>query len=63
MRKYILSIIAVLTIGYILKKEEFIYCIGDTFYVFTYLTIAFYVVYILVIFLLIKLIKTKLKKL
>ena len=49
MRKVIILAIIVLLIGYFLRNETLVYCIGDTYYVATYLTLAIYIIYALIL--------------
>ena len=62
MKKIIILIFLVFIIGYLLRDNDIIYCVGSTFYVISYLTIAIYIIYLLVFFFLINIIYKKIRK-
>lgn len=66
LKKMAVLAILILILGYFFKEETIIYCVGNTYYIITYLTIAIYILYLLALFVILKfligLIKRKKRK-
>lgn len=62
MKKVIILIIIIFALGYLFKDETACINIHDTYYVATYLTIAIYIIYLLVALLIVELIVEEWRK-
>ncbi len=62
MKKKLILVIALLSIGYFFREETIVFNIKDTYYVISYFTIATYILYCFFIFWILKFVFNKIKK-